>query len=167
MTIIENTMTTTPPTSTVRGQTWGDVTAVAPVLAAAVWCSTVGATWTLELHNLVRGSPRGTLVDWISSGIPTFQPMPDGLAHQLLGDRGLHLFLDSTAPSVHSRRSIGYVCADAELITLAHRIRDEAAEAGVHPVLLAAQRIGTGYHADAGGRGERLTDSPADASISP
>lgn len=31
--------------------------------------------------------------------------------------------------------------ADAELITLADRIRDEAAEAGVHPMLLAAQRI--------------------------
>lgn len=141
MTTTKNTTTTTAPTSTVVRQTRSDVVTAAPVLAAAVWCSTVGTTWTLELHNLARGGTRGTLVDWISSGIPTSQPVPDGLAHQLLADRGLHLFVDSTASSVHSRQSVGYVCADAELITLAHRVRDEAADAGVHPVLLAAQRI--------------------------
>lgn len=163
MTTIGNTTTTTAPTSTIVGQTWGDVTAVAPSLAAAVWCSTVGTTWTLELHHLARGSTRGTL-DWISSGIPTSQPVPDGVARQLLADRGLHLFFDSTVPNVRRRRSIGYVCADAGLITLADRIRAEAAEAGVHPVLLAAQRIATGSHADAGRRGERPTDPQALAS---
>jgi hypothetical protein len=92
-------------------------------------------------------------VDWISSGIPISQSVPDRLARELLADRGLHLFLDSTAgPSAHSRYSIGYACADAELITLADKIRDEAAETGVHPVILAAQRIATGYTANAGGR---------------
>jgi hypothetical protein len=56
----------------------------------------------------------GTLVDWISSGVPTSQPQPDdALAHQLLANRGLHLYPDSAAdPCTPSRNSIGYVSAD-------------------------------------------------------
>jgi hypothetical protein len=81
---------------------------------AAVWCRSVGATWTLELHELDSVMTLGALVDWISSGVPTSQPQPDdALAHQLLADRGLHLYPDSAAsPSTHSRSSIGYVNAD-------------------------------------------------------
>ena len=56
----------------------------------------------------------GALVDWISSGMPTSQPQPDeALAHQLLTERGLHLYPDSAAgPRTPSRSSIGYVSAD-------------------------------------------------------
>ncbi|MGH3896960.1 MAG: hypothetical protein ACRDTA_01650 [Pseudonocardiaceae bacterium] len=94
--------------------------AVAPVLAA-VWCCSVGATWTIELHKLDRGTALGTTVDWISSGVPTSQQLPhEDMARDLLAARGLHLYLDSTAgPCTHSRHSIGYVCADAEVIALA------------------------------------------------
>lgn len=113
-----------------------------PVLVA-VWCRSVGATWTLELHEPDPGTTLGTIMYWISSGVPTTQPKPDqAVARELLADRGLHLYPDSTAgPSTASRPSIGYVSGDIEVIDLAHRIRDAAAAAGVHPVVLAAQRI--------------------------
>jgi hypothetical protein len=80
----------------------------------AVWCCSVRTTWTLELQELDPGMALGTLVDWISSGVPTSQPQPDdALAHQLLGNRGLHLYPDSAAcPCTPSRSSIGYVSAD-------------------------------------------------------
>lgn len=119
---------------------------VAPVLAA-VWCRSVGATWTVELHKLDRGTALGTTVDWISSGVPTSQHQPhEDMARELLADRGLQLYPDSAAgPCTHSRYSIGYVCADAQVITLAYRLRKVAATAGVHPVTLAAQWVATGF----------------------
>jgi len=50
-------------------------------------------------------------VDWVSSGVPISQPVPDGLARELLAERGLQLFGDSSAgPGTHSRHRIGYVC---------------------------------------------------------
>ncbi len=126
-----------------------DVAAAAPVLAA-VWCRSVGTSWTLELHELDRGTARGTITDWISSGVPIWQPEPEALARALLAERGLHVFRESSAESgTHSRRGIGYVCGDAELIELAHLVRDDAAEAGVHPVVLAAQWVTAGFSADA------------------
>ncbi len=117
---------------------------VAPVLAA-VWCRSVGATWTVELHKLDRGTALGTTVDWISSGVPTSQRPPhEDMARELLAGRGLALYPDSTAgPCTHSRYSIGYVCPDAQVIALAHRLREVAATAGIHPLTLAAQRIAT------------------------
>jgi hypothetical protein len=117
-------------------------TAVTPVLAA-VWCRSVGTTWTVELHQLDRGTALGTTVDWISSGVPTSQRQPhEDMARELLAGRGLHLYPDSTAgPCTHSRYSIGYVCADAQVIALAYRLHEVAATAGIHPVTLAAQRI--------------------------
>jgi hydrogenase small subunit len=80
----------------------------------AVWCRSVGTTWTLELHEHDSGMTLGRLVDWISSGVPTSQPQPDYTsAHQLLANRGLHLHPDSAAgPCTHSRSSIGYVNID-------------------------------------------------------
>jgi hypothetical protein len=80
----------------------------------AVWCRSVGTTWTLEFHELDSGMTLGTLVDWISSGVLTSQPQPDdALAHQLLANRGLHLYPDPAAgPCPPSRNSIGYVSAD-------------------------------------------------------
>lgn len=114
---------------------------VTPVLAA-VWCRSVGTTWTVELHQLDRGTALGTTVDWISSGVPTSQRQPhEGMARELLASRGLHLYPDSTAsPCTHSRYSIGYVCADAQVISLAYRLHKAAATARIHPVTLAARR---------------------------
>ncbi len=125
-----------------RGRLASTATAVTPVLAA-VWCRSVGTTWTIEVHKLDRGTALGTTVDWISSGVPTSQRQPDeDMARELLAGRGLHLYPDPTAgPCTHSRYSIGYVCAEAQVIALAHRLHEVAATAGVHPVTLAARRV--------------------------
>ena len=131
----------------------GDVTGSAPVLVA-VWCRSVGATWTLELHQLHHHTPHMTLVDWISSGVPISRPEPpEALDRELLAQRGLHLFRDSfTGPCTDSRRGIGYVARDAELITLACLVHDDAIEIGRHPVMLAAQWVAAGFSADAAAR---------------
>lgn len=50
---------------------------------AAVWCRSVGTSWTLELHGLDGGTALGTILDWISSGVPIAQPEPDTLAREL------------------------------------------------------------------------------------
>lgn len=127
-----------------------DVAGVAPVLAA-VWCCSVGTSWTLELHQLSRGM---TLVDWISSGVPISQPEPpEELARTLLTERGLQLYGDSlTGPCTGTRRSIGYASSDTELIALAHFVTDHATETGRHPVMLAAQWVAAGYSAEAAAR---------------
>lgn len=127
-----------------------DVAGAAPV-QAAVWCRSVGASWTLELHEL-----DGAIVDWISSGVPISQPEPDALASGLLAERGLHLFCDPSAgPCTRSRHGIGYSCQDAELITLAHVVQADGAEAGMHPVALAARWVAAGFSADAAARSIR------------
>jgi len=54
----------------------------------------------------------------------------------------------SAGPDIPSRHGIGYACTDAELITLAHLVADAAAEAGMHPVLLAAQWVAAGFSTD-------------------
>jgi hypothetical protein len=93
--------------------------AAAPVpVLAAVWCCSVGATWTVELHAFDRGAVLGTIVDWLSSGVPISEPQPTAaLARELLTERGFQLFLDSsTGPSCPHRRGIGYACRDADLI---------------------------------------------------
>jgi anti-sigma B factor antagonist len=112
---------------------------IPPQVLTALWCCSVGATWTLELRRLNRDTGLGALVDWISSGVPVTQPVPDALALQLLSARMLWLFRDSLPePATGSRHRIGYVSADAALITLAHLLREDAAQAGAHPVILAA-----------------------------
>lgn len=85
--------------------------AIEPQTLVAVWCSSVGTTWTLELRKLDPTIKLGELVDWISSGIPTSQPQPDeALTHQMLANRALRLYPDSTAsPCTRSRKTIGYV----------------------------------------------------------
>lgn len=77
----------------------------------AVLCCSVGATWTVELHEFDPDMTLGPLVDWISTGVPTSQPEPDEASlRELLASRGLQLTPDSAAgPSTPSRRSIGYV----------------------------------------------------------
>ncbi|MGH3864847.1 MAG: hypothetical protein ACRDQ4_01695 [Pseudonocardiaceae bacterium] len=134
---------------TIRQLTLDDVTGAARVLAA-VWCRSVGTSWTLELHELDGDTARGRVVDRVSSGVPISQPVPEWLARQLLADRKLALFGDCAAdPDTHSRHRIGYVCGDAELITLAHLVAEDATKAGVHPVLLAARWVAAGFPADA------------------
>ncbi|MDQ3762911.1 MAG: hypothetical protein M3460_15055 [Actinomycetota bacterium] len=124
--------------------------AAAGVLAA-VWCRSVGASWTLELRELNGGSAPGAIVEWITSGVPISHPEPpEALARELLAERGLQLFSDSSAgPGTHNRRGIGYVCRNVELIRLAHLVRQGAAETGVHPVMLATQWVMAGFSADA------------------
>ena len=109
-----------------------------PVVLTAMWCCSVGITWTLELRRFDRDTGLGELVNCISSGVPVTQAVPDTLAPELLAARGLWLFRDgSPASPPGSRHRIGYASADADLITLAHLVGDDAARAGVHPVMLA------------------------------
>jgi hypothetical protein len=130
------------------GQPTSDEGAAAACVLAAVWCRSVGASWTVELHQLGRGAALGIVTDWISSGVPISQPEPEVLARKLLAERRLHLFRDPSAgPDTHTRHGIGYVCRNAELIKLAHLVRDGAAETGVHPVVLAARWIAAGFSA--------------------
>lgn len=82
-----------------------------PTPALAVLCCSVGSTWTIELHEFDPETTLGTLVDWISSGVPTSQPRPDEEAVRLLlAERGLAFHPDTEAgPSTPSRWGIGYV----------------------------------------------------------
>lgn len=129
--------------------TSSDTVVPAPVLAA-VWCCSVGSTWTLELHEVHQNLQLGPIVDWISSGVPVTQPEPDTQTCDLLATRGLWLFADpSPHPRGKSRHRIGYVCADAELINLADLVRDQAVKTDLHPVLLAASWIAAGFSAQA------------------
>lgn len=122
-----------------------DPAASAPVLAA-VWWPSVATTWPLELHQLHPNMQPGPIVDRISTATPVTQPPPDTLTHDLLATRQLWLFPDpSPALRTNTGHRIGYVCADPELITLAHLVRDQAAKIPVHPVLLASSWIAAGF----------------------
>jgi hypothetical protein len=130
--------------------TSANMTVEEPVLIAA-WCRSVGTFWTLELHRPDGGTASGTIVDWITSGVPISQPEPHALTRKLLAEHGLHLFQDSAAdPSTQQHRHrIGYVCTNTELIKLAHLVRDDATKAEMHPVALATQWIAAGFSANA------------------
>jgi hypothetical protein len=123
---------------------------VAADVFVAVWCRSVGLSWTLELYELDGRTAPGVIKDWIASGVPISQPVPEALACELLADRGLQLFRDSSAgPCTHNRHGIGYVSTNAELIRLAHLALDDATETGTHPVTLAHQWIMAGYSPNA------------------
>jgi hypothetical protein len=101
-----------------------DVTAALPAPAlAAVWCCSVGATWTVELHEFDCDAALGPIVDWISSGVPISEPEPTAaLARELLTERGFQLIPDSSAgPSCLHRHGIGYACRDTDLIAAGTR----------------------------------------------
>ena len=97
-----------------RNHTHGATTSVGAVVGAlaAVWCRSVGTFWTLELYEPGGGGALGTITDWIPSRVPISQPEPsDALARELLAQRGLLLFGDSSAgPCTHNRHGVGYVC---------------------------------------------------------
>ena len=131
--------------------TSGRGAATAPVLAA-VWCRSVGTSWTLELHELDGGTTPGKIIAWISSHANRATGA-QALAKEILAERGLQLFPDSSAgPSTHSRQGIGYVCTDAESIKLAYRVWDDTAATRRHLVMLAARWIAAGFSADAAAR---------------
>jgi len=85
----------------------------AAAVLAVLWCRSVGSAWTLELRELDRDTPLGTIRDWINSGVPISQPMPpETLARALLAEHGLHLVrVSSTDRVTHTRRGVGYVRA--------------------------------------------------------
>jgi hypothetical protein len=123
-----------------------------PVLVAS-WCRSVGTTWTLELRPLEHGAPAGQPVDWISSGIPTSQPVPDEWAEDLLAERGLLLLRDTPGDGDAARgairRVIGHVTDDPAAVRLARTLAEVIGASPVDPLALAVQWIAAGFSADA------------------
>ena len=124
---------------------------------AASWCRSVGATWTVELRSVHTTAQTGPVVEWICSGVPTRLPTPERQTVDLLGEHGLLLFPDDpveaveSVPRARSRRLIGYVTRDPEVIALALRVADavDTTDEGVgHPMVLAARWVQAGYSAD-------------------
>ncbi|MCA1671899.1 MAG: hypothetical protein LC799_06730 [Actinobacteria bacterium] len=97
----------------VTARTAAHLAATGERVLVAVWCCSVGATWTVELYEFATDATWGKLVEWISSGVPTSQPEPDqALARALLNDCGLDLYpVFAAGTSTRSRRTIGYVQA--------------------------------------------------------
>lgn len=100
----------------------------------------------------------GRPVEWICSGVPTEQPMPERQTAALLGERGLLLFPVSpvsavdSPPRSRSRRLIGYVTRNREVYRLAMMVRDEVDGGRDHPMVVAARWIQAGYPADTAAR---------------
>lgn len=120
---------------------------------AASWCCSVGATWTVELRS-VDGATKGRPAEWICSGVPTQQPAPDRQTGDLFRERGLLLFpvdpVDpaESPPRTRSRRLIGYVTRNPELVQLALMLT-KVLDAGCdHPMIVAARWMQDGYSAD-------------------
>lgn len=106
----------------------------------------MGSTWTVELRPHHPHGALGSIVDWISSGIPISDPPPTALTPALLTQHGFTLFPDRTCtPHTTGRHSIGYVSPDSELIALAHHLHDQPTHPDTHPVVLAASWITAGF----------------------
>lgn len=120
----------------------------------ASWCCSVGTTWTVELRpadEAVLGRP----VEWIGSGVPTRQPAPERQTADLLRDRALLLYpVDPVdpPPRTRSRRLIGYVTRDPEVIRLALMVTGAVDAGRDHPMVVAARWIQAGYSAEAATR---------------
>jgi hypothetical protein len=132
------------------------VTPDAEVLTAS-WCCSVGATWTIELRS-ADDTALGRPVEWICSGVPTEQPAPERQTADLLAERGLRLFPISppnpmvSPPRSRSRRPIGYVTRNPEVLRLAVMLHDVVDASRDHPMLVAARWIQAGYSADMAAR---------------
>jgi hypothetical protein len=103
------------------------------------------------VDEVVPGHP----VEWICSGVPTQQPAPERQLADLLRERDLLLFpVDpiEPIPQTRSRRLIGYVTRDAEVLRLALMIANVVDGGRDHPMVLAARWIQAGYTADAAAR---------------
>jgi anti-sigma B factor antagonist len=117
---------------------------VPPPVFTAFWRRLMSSVWILELCEFDAGDGHGAVVDWINSGAPATQPAPE-TAQELLAARGLWLFPDTvTGSATRGRQRIGYACADAEVVVTAHVTKDDAAQAGLHPIMLATW-ITAGY----------------------
>jgi hypothetical protein len=94
---------------------------------------------------------QGRPVDWICSGVPTEQPTPERQTTDLLRERGLLLFPVSAVkpvdspPRSRSRRLIGYVTRNPDVIRLATMLRDAVDAGREHPMVVAARWIQAGY----------------------
>lgn len=94
-------------------------------MLAVYWCCSVGATWTLELRAVGRESEEssraGPVLDWISSGVPTQMPPPEGDMVDMLAEQELQLYPDAEPPQPHSRSRwlAGYASADPDVMRLA------------------------------------------------
>jgi hypothetical protein len=123
----------------------------------ASWCCSVGATWTIELRS-ADDTTVGRPVEWICSGVPTEQPAPERQTADLLGERDLLLFPISPARSIdspprsRSRRLIGYVTRNPEVLRLAMMLHDVVDAGPDHPMVVAARWIQAGYSADVAAR---------------
>lgn len=119
----------------------------------ASWCRSVGATWTVELWS-VDDAARGRPVEWICSGVPTEQPTPERQTADLLRERGLLLFPVSpvdpvdSPPRSRSRRLIGYVTRNPEVMRLAMMLRDVVGIERDQLMVVAARWIQAGYSAE-------------------
>lgn len=138
---------------------------------AVSWCCSVGTTWTLELRAVGGQSdaaPIGPVLDWICSGVPTELPAPEPDTEDMLGERELRLFPDAEPlepdPRTRSRRLVGYVTRDEEVMRLALWLAEilEGSDPGaddefsdipdagrIHPMPLAARWLEAGFSADA------------------
>lgn len=124
--------------------------ALASHVLTASWCCSVGMTWTVELRPVNRAT-LGPPVEWICSGVPTTQPAPEGQIADLLRERDLLLFPVEPAPRparTRSRRLIGYVTRDPEVMRRALIIADAPNAACEHPMILADRWIQAGRSAD-------------------
>lgn len=111
---------------------------------AASWCCSVGLTWTVELRPVEEATLRGPAVEWICSGVPTQLAAPERQITDLLSERDLLLFPDNPVeptPRARSRRLIGYVTRDPEVLALALSLAGTAGEGPDHPMVLAARRM--------------------------
>lgn len=128
-----------PPLHSVPRST-GDNTTGSSVFAAS-WCCSVGLSWTVELRP-VEATLTAPAVEWICSGVPTQLAVPERQTADLLSEHGLLLFPDGPVeptPRTRSRRLIGYVTRDPEVIALALTLADTVGEGPDHPMVLAAR----------------------------
>jgi hypothetical protein len=93
----------------------GNVTPVR--LLAALWCSSVGSFWTLELRELDGNTRLGRVVEWISSGVPVCQPLPNAHAREMLAARRFQLYGEAVGPETRNPRWLGYVCTSTDVVT--------------------------------------------------
>ncbi|HEX5346875.1 MAG TPA: hypothetical protein VFW64_07200 [Pseudonocardiaceae bacterium] len=110
----------------------------------------MGTTWTVELRSADEGV-LGRPVEWICSGVPTQQPAPERHTADLLGERDLLLFPvepGEPAPRTRSRRLIGYVTRDPEVMRLAMLLADVVEPGWDHPMVVAARWVQAGHSAD-------------------
>lgn len=101
---------------------------------------------------------QGRPAEWICSGVPTQQPAPEHQTVDLLRERGLLLFPVEPAdpaespPRSRSRRLIGYVTRDPEVMRLATMLPDMAHAERDHPMVVAARWVQRGHSAGAAAR---------------